>query len=39
MFEYGSDQSELPEWSDIDDSFEDDENTQLLEGAAPPVNM
>ena len=38
MFEYGSDQSELLEWSHIDDSF-DDENTQLLEGAAPPVNM
>ena len=35
MFVYGSDQSELPEWSDIVDSSDDDENMQLVESVAP----
>ena len=38
MFEYGSYQSELPEWSDIDDSSENDENMQLVESVATPVS-
>ena len=38
IFEYGSPQSELSEWSDIDDSSDDDENTQLVEGVVPPTD-
>ena len=38
MFEYGSDQSELSEWSDTSDSSVDDENMQLVEGFVPPVH-
>ena len=38
MFEYGSDESEILEWSDIDDSSDDDENMELVEGVVPPVD-
>lgn len=38
IFEYGSPQSELSEWSGIDDSSDDDENTQLVEGVVPPTD-
>lgn len=37
MFEYGSDQSEVSEWSNNEDSSDNDENMQLVEGIVPPV--
>lgn len=38
MFEYGSDQSQLNEWSDIDDLSDDDKKTHLFEDAALSVD-
>lgn len=37
MFEYSSDQSEVSQWSNNEDSSDNDENMQLVEGIVPPV--
>ena len=39
MFVYGSDHSELQDWSDIDDSSDDDENMQLVKCVAPLADV